>query len=807
LLHDLRVAARALSRRPGLLSLAVLNLGLGIAASTVVFSLVHGVLLRPLPYRGGDRMVVLWHQFGLHGQNLPALNPLDYRDYRARSRLIEEFTILAGREWVLDGDADAEIVDVGLVAANFFPFLGVDPMLGRHFLDAEDAAGGPPAVLIGHGLWRRRFGGDPGVIGRALDLGGERHVVVGVLPAGFGLLLPPEAFWLKDAQVWRPAQIDYAKLPPRNWTTYSVFARLRTGVSLSQAQAEMSAIAARLREEHPEHASADLRVKVVPFRDDVLKGASRGLWLLLGAVSLVLAIACVNVAMLLLARGRSLESEFLLRAALGAGRGQIARAVLAEGFVLSAGGAVLGLLLAPAALSMAKRLAAPHVPRLDAVSIDASVLALVAAVSALAALFLGSFPALRAARADLTCAFRDGARLTASRRETRSLAMLVVGQVAIAFVLVAGAGLAIRGFRALAASDSGFDPEGLLTLRLTLTDRRFPDAGSRKVFHQRLRERLLGLPGVRSVAAVSRLPLTGSGPPQPFAYDAETARRWDSVAAEWRRVTPGAFATLGATVLEGRDFADQDLEGGARRIVVDDVLARMAFAGRSAVGERLQIAPGGGPDAFAEIVGVVAHLDLGTLAAPVRPQFFEPSAAATSRFYLVIRASSRPEDLVAPVRREIAALGGGPVQEVRTMDDVVAAAMGPSRLALIVLSAFGAFSILLAGLGVYGSSSYAVVQETRQIAIRMALGERPAETRRRVLVRGLRTVGLGLALGVLGAVALSRLASASLRGVEPGDPLTYAVTALILAAIGLLAAWVPAERATRVDPLRSLREA
>jgi predicted permease len=520
----------------------------------------------------------------------------------------------------------------------------------------------------------------------------------------------------------------------------------------------------------------------------------------------VLAIACVNVAMLVLARGRSVEGEFVLRAALGASRWQRARSVLAEGFVISAGGVGLGLLLAPPGLALAKRLAAAHVPRLEAVAIDGPVLVLVAAVSVLAALFFGALPALRAAEIDLSRGIREGARLSGSRVQARSLSALVVGQIAIAFALVVGARLATQGFYALAAVDPGFDTTGLLTLRLVLPESRFEDAAAKRELYRVLQARIEGLPGVRSVAAVSRLPLTGSGPPQPFAYDEETARRWESVTAEWRRVTPGVFGTLGATLLAGRDFGAEDIEGGARRIVVDDTLARMAFPGRSAVGQRLQIGEGSGPDAFAEIIGVVAHLDLSALAAPARPQFYEPTATSSSRFHLLIRTASRAEDLVAPVQREIAALGSGlAVQEVRAIEEIVSRAMGPARLALAVMSAFGTFSVLLAGLGVYGSSSYAVGRETRQIAIRMALGEMPADTRRRVLGRGLRTVGLGIALGAVGSFFLARLTSVWLHGVEPQDAVTYAGAGVFLAGIGLLAAWIPAERATRVDPLRALR--
>ena len=806
LFRELGVAARVLSRSPALLGLAVLNLGLGIAASTVVYSLVYGVLLRPLPYRGGDRMVVLWHQFGERGQDLPALNPLDYRDYRERSRLLEEFTLLAGREWILGTDTDAELVDVGLVSANFFRFLGVEPVLGRHFLDSEDAPGAPPVALVGHQLWTRRFGRDPTIVGRMLDFDGRPHRVVGVLPADFGLLLPPEAFWLKDAQVWTPARIDYPGLPPRNWTAYSVFARLGPGVSLAQAQAEMSAQAARLREEHPEHASADLRVKVVPFRDDVTKKARSGLWLLLGAVALVLAIACVNVAMLLLARGRSVEGEFAVRAALGASPWRIARSVLAEGVVIAAGGTGLGLLLAYPGLALTRKLAASHVPRLEAVAIDGPVLALVAAVAVLAAVFFGAVPALRAARIDLANGLRDGARLTSSRFQARSVATLVVGQVGIAFVLIVGARLVTRGFDALAATDPGFETKDVLTVGLALPEGRLRDAEARRELYRELQERIEGLPGVRRVAAVGRLPLTGSSPPQPFAYDEVTARNWDSLTAEWRRVTPGFFGTLGARILAGREFTADDVAGGARRVVIDDSLARMAFPERSPVGQRLQIAPGGGPEAFAEIVGVVAHLDLSGLAAPVRPQFYEPTAASTGRFHLLIRTAAPPGDLAPLVRREIAAMGNGlAVKGVRTMEELVANATGPARLAVAVMSAFGTFSVLLAGLGIYGSTSYAVGREARQIAIRMALGETPAGTRRRVLGRGLRTVSLGVALGAVGSILPARLTSARLHGVDAWDPAAYAMTALFLAGVGLLAAWIPAARATRVDPLRLLR--
>lgn len=627
---DLRFAWRALLRRRGFSSVAVITLALGIGANTTLFSLVYGILLRPLPYRSPERLAILWHEFGQGAQFLPAMHPLDYRDYRDRSRLFEGFTIAAGREENLGGTTDPELVDVGLVAAGFFPFLGIEPALGRQFREEEDVAGGPAVAMLSHELWTRRFGADPGILGRQLDLGGTRYEVVGVLPAGFHLWLPAEAFRLKHSDVWRPVQIDYAHLPPRNYTGYTVFGCLKPGVAFAAAQQELDALAAQLRLEHPEHAASDLRASLTPFQTDVVKGVQKGLLVLMAAVGFVLAIACANVALLLLARGRGREAELLLRVAVGASRWRIARLVLAESLLLAFGGAVLGIGLAVAGLHIVPALTSGSLPRGQSVALDATVLAFVVALSVLVALLFGWVPAWQASRADLAQGIRDGSVRTAAPAWRRLRDGMVVAQIALSLVLAVGAGLMVRSFRALGASQPGFEPTGALTLRVSLPRGVIHDVATSAAFHRDLQQRLLALPGVESVGVGSLLPLTGRGPLQPYAYDAETARRWESVSADHLWVSPGYFDALGTRLVAGRDFTADDLGAQRRVIVIDETLARRAFATHSAVGEKLQLEPEARPESFFEVVGVVGHVRLHDLTRPLLPQIYSPGPGIAS---------------------------------------------------------------------------------------------------------------------------------------------------------------------------------
>ena len=800
--HELRLAVRALLRRPAFLLVAVLTSALGIGATAALFSVVHGVLLRPLPYRDSSRLAILWHEFGQGAQFLPALHPLDFRDYRERSRLFEEMTIAAGAEQILGGASEPEVVDVGRVAQNFFPFLGIDPVLGRHFRPEEDVSPGPAVALLSHRLWTRRFGGDPGVVGRRVELGGVVHEIVGVLPAEFRLFLPAEAFRLKDAEIWKPVQIDFARLPPRNYTGYTVFGRIRPGVSFEAAQAEMSVLAEGLRREQPVHAASSLRVTVVPLHDDVVKGTRPGLWLLMAAVGLLLAIACANVSLLMLARIRSREPEILVRLAVGASRGAVARLVLAESLLVSGLGGVLGMVLGHVAIEQVKAWAPAGVPRLDSVGLDGVAWAFAACVALLTAAACALAPALQAARADLAPGLRDARGSTPSQRQRRLHDLLMAGQVALSVVLLVGAALLVKSFGALVASKPGFEPEGALTLSVSLPAGSFRVPEDARAFERVLCERLRALPGVEHVGASSLLPFTGRGPLQPYAYDAETARNWESVSADEVWVSPGYFGALGATVLEGRDFAPGD--AGRRVIVVDDTLARRAFAG-SAVGRTLQLEPEGNAESFFEVVGVVGHVKLHDLSRTLLPQVYKPGL--WQRFNLVIRGGESGERLADGARRVVNELSpGAAVEDVRPLGALVQRALAPTRLATGLMSAFGVTALVLAAVGILGVVSFAVNERRHEFALRLALGAAPSGIRRLVLARGLRIVVSSLVAGSVLAAVVGRASSPLLFGVDPLEPGPYVAAVAFLAFFALVACWLPAERAARVEPLRLLRQ-
>jgi predicted permease len=807
-IHDLRFAFRSLTRRKGLFVLAIVTLSLGVGASTALFSLVNGVLLRPLPYRSPDRLAVLWHVFGHGAQDLPAMHPLDYRDYRDRSKTLEALTIATGQQAILGGDENPQIVQVGSVAAHFFSFLGIDPLVGRHFLPQEDVPGGPRVVLLSHGLWQSRFGGDPAVVGRTIELNSLRAEVVGVLPADFRLELPAETYALRDSDIWRPAQINFAQQPPRNLTAYTVFARLAPGVTFAQAQEELSGIAGQLRAEVPVHAASELRVKVIPFQHDVVKGARSGLWMLMAAVGLLLAIAAVNVALLMLARTRGRDRELLVRIAVGAGRWRIARLVLAESLIVAVCGALAGVALARLALVAISARALSNVPRLQGVSIDLSVVAFAVAVSTLSATAFGLVPALRASRIDLANALRAVAVGSRSRTGGRGRDVLIVTQMALGLVLVVGAGLVVQSFRALAAAHPGFDPRDTLTARVSAPPGpQFTDRASAQAYHDDLRRRLAAIPGVVVAGAISQLPLTGQGPLQPYAYDAETARNWERLSADSFAITPGYFAAVRATLLAGRDLTSDEIASGRRVIVIDDSLADRAFGGASkAVGRLLQLEPEAQQESFFEVVGVVAHMRSHDLRRQQLPQIYHGGLFRT--FSVAVRTESNAGSLADAIRSVIAGgRAGTAVQDVRLLSAIVDDALGPMRVAVWLMTGFGALALILAAVGIYGVFSYFVGDRTQEIAVRLALGATPSGVRRLVVARGLALTGAGLAFGLFGSVIVSGVAKRLLYEARAFDVSIFAAAALCVTTVAVAACWLPARRAARVDPQTGLRQA
>jgi len=809
--RDLRYAWRALRASPGWTAVAVATLALGIGATTTIFTVVNGVLLRPLAYADPGRLVMIWNDFGVGAQSLPAVSPLDFRDYQIRARSFEGFAAASGAGVAnlrgnLTGDGEPERVDLTTVTANFFPLLGVQPMLGRGFTPEEEVAGGPHVVVLSHRLWLRRYGGDPGLVGRTVQVDGVAHEVIGILPPGFRLELPAERFLVTDAEMYAPIQFDYGRAPPRNFTFFTVLGRIKPGVTLAQAQAEMDGIAAQFRKEFPEHAASQVRIRAVPLQQDVVKHARPALVLLLGAVGLVLLIACANVANLLLARGAVRRPEFALRAALGAGRRALLRQVLTESLVLALGGGLLGLALAVVALETLRALHPANLPRLADVQLDGTVLLFTFVTCTLTAVIFGLLPAARAAAADPHESLQGTGRGSAGdRRRVREL--LIVAEVALAVVLLVGAGLLVRSFLALQQVKPGFDPHDVLTFQLALPAASYPGPAERRVWLSELERRLDALPGVRSAGIISQLPLSGSGALSPFAYDERTAREWESVTADGRNVSPGYFRTMNARLLAGRDFTEQDDAGAPPVAIVDEILARLAWPGQSAVGKRLQVNPTGSPNMYVEVVGVVAHLRAHDLTREVRPQLYRPMGQQTwFQADVVVEATGDPSAIAPAVSGEVRAMDRGlALRRMTPLTTYVEDAMAQSRFSLLLMAALGGIALVLAAVGIYGVIAYSVSQRTREFGIRLALGEEPAHTRRSVVLGGMRLVGLSMILGLGAALGLARLLQGQLYQVEPGDPLTFAGIGLLLALVALLACYIPARRATRVDPAQALR--
>lgn len=806
--QDLRYGFRMLARNPGFTAVAVLTLALGIGANTAIFTVLNAVVLRSLPYRAPDRLAVIWVDFGEHGQSLPLVSSQDFRDYPQMSQLFEDFAAASGRTANLTGVGDPEQVDVGRVTPNFIPLLGVEPALGREFLPGEDVNNGPAIVILSHGLWERRFGGDPEVIGQTIQLNGTANEVVGVMPADFKLLLPPETFLLKDPDLWVPLQDPYTA--PRNRTLFTVFGRLKAGVTFEQAQAEMNSIAARLREEHLIHKMSDIRIRAVPLHRDIVKNVRPALLILFGAVGLVLLIACGNVANLLLARATAREGEIAIRVALGAGRSRIVRQILTESALLSVAGGVVGLLLALWGLDLLISLQPTHLPRLENIRIDGSALGFTVAVCFLTVLLFGLAPAIQVSRPRLNTILKEGGRsqVTGGRQAVRR--GLIVSEVALSLVLLIGVGLLMRSFLSLQNVRPGFDPENILTFRLSLPRVRYPSPEERANFYHQLQERFRALPGVQSVGAVSKLPLTGTGSLAPYAYNEETEQNWESVTADWRPVTPSFFETIGSRLQAGRLFDQRDTADSRLVIIIDEMLARKAWPNENPVGKQLMLPVFGKfglTREWIDVIGVVEHIRNHDLSKDVREQIYAPHRQRSSRAMdMVVRAAGDPTALANLLRQEVHAMDKDlPVHNLRPLTDYVSDAMAQARFTLILIGIFGAIALLLTSVGLYGVVSYAVSQRTHEIGIRMALGAQPRDILKLVVGQGMALTLVGVGVGLAGAFALTRFLESLLFGVSATDPATFAGVALLLAAVALLACYVPARRATRVEPLVALR--
>jgi putative ABC transport system permease protein len=808
-MQDFAYAWRTLQRSPGFAAVAILTLGLGIGATTTIFTIVNGVLLRPLPsYREPERIANLWVDFGVGAQSLPVMSPGDFRDYQQRSQSFEALAAGTGAQVIgatgaLTGaGGEPERVDVSPVTANFLPLLGVQPLHGRHFTPEEEAVGGPKVVILSYGLWQRRYGGDPSIVGRSIRMDGVDQTVVGVMPKDFRLWLPSEAFLITDAQIWKPLQYNYANQPPRNFTLFTVFGRLKPGVTFAQAQAEMAGLARQLRAEHPVHEAGDMRLRVVPLQEDVVKHARRAIVSLFVAVGFVLLIACANVAHLLLARATSREREMAVRGALGATRGRLLRQLATESLVLAIGGFGAGLLVARAGTQTLALLSPANLPKVETVRIDGTALLFAAGASLLTALIFGLVPAMRAAGINLNRTLR--ATGSASGAQVRLRGMLMVAEMALALVLLIGAGLMVRSFVALQQVRPGFDPNYVHTFRAALPVVKYPNAPARVAFLRQMEEQLRAIPGVTDVGFTTQLPLSGSGALFPFAYNEATARNWESETSDGRFVSPHYFRALGTRLLAGRFFDEHD-QPPHNRIIIDETLAARAWPGDSAVGKRLQVGPTGTPNNLAEVIGVVEHIRLHDLSRAVRPQMYRVFGAG-GRPSVVIRAAVHPVAISRQVEAVMKRLDRDmPLDRLQPMSVYVSDALAHTRLNLIVMSFFGGSALLLSCVGIYGVFSYSVSQRTREIGIRIALGQDAASVRNQVLIEGLRMAGLSTAIGLLAASLLGRSVSALLYGVNAADPATFGAMAALLILVALAGCYIPARRATRINPIVALK--
>jgi putative ABC transport system permease protein len=806
LLQDLRYAWRLLCKAPGFTAVAVIALALGVGANTAIFSVIDAVLLRPLPYPDPGRLVKVWTRFVGIGipDNRNAVSAPEFADFRALSHAFSHLAAIQGDSFNFAGGGFPERVQAAEVSSSLFPMLGVQAKLGRVFLPEEEQPGRSDVVLLSEGLWRRRFGADPTIVGRKLPINGINALVVGVLPGSFQFPAEVEA--------WAPLSFSNADLSPgsRGGHGLEVLARIQPGLSLPQARADMSSVARRMIEQNPgyPYKQFDFDLIVTPLLEEMVGDTRIALWILMGAVALVLLIACANIANLLLARASAREREMAIRAAVGASRRRLARQLLTESALLGLVGGAAGLLLGRWALTVLMHLAAASFPRVAEAHLNGAVLAFTLLVSLGASLLFGMAPVFQVSQITPE-SLKDGGRGSTAGRGARNLRQaLVVAEFALSLVLLTGAGLLLRSFVRLMEVDPGFRPEGVLTMRFSLPDTKYANPTQIRDFDRRLLERVSKLPGVEAAGMVSALPLTGGGSGTITVDSRAVSGVAASPEADRRPATPGYFQAMGIALVRGRYFDDRDSETAAPVAIIDETMANTYWPGDDAVGKRLRFGDSSAKTPWMTIVGVVRHVRYRTLEAQSRVTLYWPQVQNPySEMRLAIRTSlPDPRAIAATVQREVLAIDPDqPIYSIRTMQELIADSVARRRLAMSLLAIFAAAALVLAAVGIYGVMSYTVSQRAHEMGIRMALGASRSSVLRLVLGQSLTLALFGVVLGMAGSLILANLISSMLFQVSPRDPITFALVAMVLAAAALLAGYLPARRATQVDPMISLR--
>jgi putative ABC transport system permease protein len=805
LMQDLRYALRSLSKAPGFTVIVLLTLALGIGANTAIFTVLNTVLLRPLPFADSDRLVAVRETFG-QGLTGSVAGP-NVVDWRTRSHSFSGMLAFRGSSRALVGDGQPEQVFTAMVSADFFRTLGVTPALGRGFAVGEDQGVGSVAVLS-DGLWRSRYAAAPDIIGRTITLSGQPYTVIGVAPAGFT--------YPGNAVAWLPLEYGLGRSAQRNSHSYDVIGRLAPGVSLEAARADLATVARTLEQEYPVE-NGGRGADVVPLAADTVKAARPVLLLLGGAALFVLLIASANVANLFLARAAVRQRELAVRSALGAGRWRLARQVLVEGVLLSMAGGAIGLLLASWGVDLLVALRPRGIPRLDEIGVDQATLAFALVVSVAVGVGFALFPALTLSHGDPAEAFRgEGRSVTGGRSGGRFRAALVVAQVSLALILLAGAALLVVTVRRLALIDPGFDPRGAYTFEFTIPPGKYPDRARHDQYLTRVVEAVSRVRDTRAAGATFYLPLGNGQVNGDFTIaGAPPAAPGREQYANFRMLTGDYFAALSIPLRRGRLLTSDDRAGAPHVAVVNETLARLAFPNQDPIGRRLTFGDGQDDPDWMEIVGVVADVKSNGLTVEPGPEIYVPLSQITPDLWTVF--APLPVSVVIRSDRDLETVGNAIRAAIRSVDpeqpvtgpspagELVAGAVARQRFGMLLLLAFGGLALLLAAVGVYGVMAYAVSQRTRELGIRLALGARPGTVRALVLGQGMLLAGLGIGLGLLGALMLGRLLVGLLYGVQPTDPRVLAVVTLLLATASILACLVPALRATRVNPVDALR--
>jgi putative ABC transport system permease protein len=806
LLQDLRYAFRVLASRPSFAVVAALTLALGIGANTAIFSVVYGVLLKPLPLREPDRLVQLWETNPLRNWTNATASPANYLDWKKRNRVFEDIGYYPGLDdktpfeddlSMMVGQGEPESITALQVSSSLFPVLGVAPSLGRVFRPEEQVPGNQRVAILSHDLWRTRFGGDPAVLGRSIRINLREYEVVGVMPAGF-------AFPTAEIQLWTPFAERESFAKQRRPHYLRPIARLKPGVTLEQARAEMVGIAAQLEKEYPD-TNTQMGVGLGPLHDWVVGDMRTALLVFISAVGVVLLIACANVANLLLARATGRTREFAVRTALGAARLRLVRQLLTESFLIAAAGGLIGILVAEWTLDVLIRLSPEDLPRLHEVRIDGWVLAFMAVMTGATAFLFGLLPAWQSSRVDAT-ALKDGARTTsAGGRTTRRV--LVVGQVAASVALVACAGLLVRSFERLQRVPPGVDPVNVITFRVNLPGLKYDNDEKTIAFFESLAERIRSLPGVMAAGGTTVLALEGSG----WTGDLFVEGRPEIWGRDLRHKTivPGYFAAIGLSLVRGRDFAASDTASAPPVAIINETIAQTYFRGVDPVGRRITFA-NPKDDAkveWATIVGVVRDEKQDSLGKAVAPEVYETHRQnAESGLAFAVRAGVPPETLLPEVRKIVRELEPGlALYDVRTLDEVVTRSMSRERFTTWLVTVFATLALLIAAVGVYGVVAFSVSRRTQEIGVRVALGASRGAIVRLVMAEALGLVGIGLVLGLVGAAAGGRAIRTLLFETAPTDPVTFAAVVALLAITAVVAGLAPTRRALSVDPIQALR--